>query len=158
MPLTLNGIRQEGKMRFRKIFYGMIIFVIASGCATKMSGTVQFIDENGARLKAENHAGTVINMINLSTPIGRANYSTETNDKGFFEKKELEPGDYKVEASRLGFATETQSAKVGKFSHKKFEFKLKKIPEGKRKSLKEGDKDEKKIINPGEVNIQPPSM
>ena len=147
-------------MRCRQIIFGMFLFtiIIAAGCATKVSGTIQLLDENGMLLKAENPAGTIVNMMNLSVPIGKANYSTEANDKGLFEKKELEPGEYKVEASRLGFATETQGAKLGKFSHKKFQFKLKKIPEGKRKSIKEGNKDEEKIINPGEVNIQPPSM
>ncbi|MBI3353968.1 MAG: carboxypeptidase regulatory-like domain-containing protein [Nitrospirae bacterium] len=145
-------------MKFRNTVYMFILLAILSGCATKISGTVHLLDETGAPLKAENPSGTVINMINLSAPISRANYSVEANDKGLFEKKELEAGEYKVEASRLGFATETQGAKLGKFSHKKFEFKLKKIPEGKRKSIKEGNKDEEKIINPGEVNIQPPSM
>lgn len=150
--------KKEEEMGLRKIFFVIILFIIAAGCATKISGTVQLLDENGQLLKAENPAGTVVNMMNLSAPIGKANYSTEANDKGLFEKKEIEPGEYKVEASKLGFATETQGAKLGKFSHKKFQFKLKKIPEGKRKSLKEGNKDEEKIINPGEVNIQPPSM
>ena len=38
------------------------------------------------------------------------------------------------------------------------EFKLKKIPEGNRKSIEGSKSDEDKIVNPGEVNIQPPTM
>jgi hypothetical protein len=38
------------------------------------------------------------------------------------------------------------------------ELKLKKIPEGKRKSIEGSKSDENKIVNPGEVNIQPPTM
>src|SRR6267378_3784976 len=40
----------------------------------------------------------------------------------------------------------------------KVEFKLPKIQEAKRKSIKGSASDEDKIINPGEVNIQPPAM
>jgi hypothetical protein len=35
---------------------------------------------------------------------------------------------------------------------------LKKIEEGRRKSIKGAASDEDKIINPGEVNIQAPAM
>jgi hypothetical protein len=35
---------------------------------------------------------------------------------------------------------------------------LKKIPEGKRRSIERSDSDRDKIINPGEVNIQPPML
>src|SRR6266581_4109572 len=46
----------------------------------------------------------------------------------------------------------------GSFFGKKVEFKLPKIQETKRKSIKGSATDEDKIINPGEVNIQPPAM
>jgi hypothetical protein len=65
---------------------------------------------------------------------------------------------YKVEASRIGFMTETQSVEVTKFGGQKVNFKLKKIPESKRKSIEGSKSDEDKIVNPGEVNIQPPTM
>jgi hypothetical protein len=38
------------------------------------------------------------------------------------------------------------------------DLKLKQIPEGKRKSIEGSRTDENKIVNPGEVNIQPPTM
>ena len=54
--------------------------------------------------------------------------------------------------------TETQSVEIKKFTRKKVEFKLKKILEGKRRSIEGSKSDEDKIVNPGEVNIQPPTM
>jgi hypothetical protein len=59
--------------------------------------------------------------------------------------------------SRIGYETETQTVEVGSFG-KKLEFKLRKIEEAKRRSFKGAATDEDKIINPGEVNIQAPSM
>jgi hypothetical protein len=73
-------------------------------------------------------------------------------------KDYIVPGKYKVEASRIGYLTETQSVEITKFGSKKLEFKLRKIPEGKLKSIEGSKSDEDKIVNPGEVNIQPPAM
>jgi len=73
-------------------------------------------------------------------------------------KGNIGAGMYKVEASRIGFMTETQSVEVTKFGSRKLDFTLKKIPEGKRKSIEGSKSDEDKIVNPGEVNIQPPTM
>jgi len=63
-----------------------------------------------------------------------------------------------VEVSRIGYMTETQSLELTKFGGKQADFKIKKIPEGKRKSIEGSKSDEDKIVNPGEVNIQPPTM
>jgi hypothetical protein len=65
---------------------------------------------------------------------------------------------HKVEVSRIGYQTETQTVEVGRFSGKKVDIKLKKIAEGKRRSTEASRSDEDKIVNPGEVNIQPPTM
>jgi hypothetical protein len=54
--------------------------------------------------------------------------------------------------------TDTQTVEITKFGSKKVEFKLRKIPEGKRKSIEGSRSDEDKIVNPGEVNIQPPTI
>jgi hypothetical protein len=62
-----------------------------------------------------------------------------------------------VEVSRIGYETQTETVEVGSFG-KKLEVKLRKIDEGKRKSIKGSSSDEDKIINPGEVNIQAPAM
>jgi hypothetical protein len=63
-----------------------------------------------------------------------------------------------VEASRIGYMTDTQTVEITKFGSKKVNFKLKKITEGSRKSIEGSRSDEDKIVNPGEVNIQPPTM
>src|SRR5207245_11537403 len=68
------------------------------------------------------------------------------------------PGTYKVEANRIGYETETQTVEIGKHTSKKLDFKLKKIHEARRKTIQGSRSDEDKIINPGEVIIQPPTM
>jgi hypothetical protein len=81
------------------------------------------------------------------------------NEKGEFEspKDSISKGVYKVEVSRIGYETQTQTVEVGTFGSK-VDFKLRKIEEAKRRSIKGAATDEDKIINPGEVNIQAPSM
>jgi hypothetical protein len=99
-------------------------------------------------------------MINTTTTLEKASHAVNVNADGKFEsvKDSIIPGTYKVEASRIGFMTETQSVEITKFGSKKVEFKLKMIPEGKRKTIEGSKPDEDKIVNPGEVNIQPPTM
>ena len=62
------------------------------------------------------------------------------------------------EVSHLGFQTETRTVEVTTFSSPTVDVNLRKIPEGRRKSIRGSRSDEDKIVNPGEVNIQPPSM
>ena len=62
-----------------------------------------------------------------------------------------------MEASRIGYETQSQTVEVGSFGTK-VQFRLKRIEEAKRKSIKGSTTDEDKIINPGEVNIQAPAM
>jgi hypothetical protein len=79
---------------------------------------------------------------------------------GKFEsaKDAIRKGNYKVEVSQLGFQTETRTVEVGTFSSPTVDVSLHKILESKRRSLRGARSDEDKIVNPGEVNIQPPSM
>jgi hypothetical protein len=63
-----------------------------------------------------------------------------------------------VEITHIGFQTETRTVEVGTFSSPTVDVNLKKIHENRRKSIKGSHSDEDKIVNPGEVNIQPPSM
>jgi hypothetical protein len=111
-------------------------------------------------LADENPQGTVVNMINITTTLEKASRAVTANAEGKFESEKdyVIPGTYRVEATRIGYMTETQSVEVGRFLGKKVEFKIKKIPEGKRKSIEGSKSDEDKIVNPGEVNIQPPTM
>lgn len=148
-------------MRKKLKFLLLLIFSASLvACSPKIYGRVDLFDPSMAPLKDESPEDTVINMINTTSGLDNASYSVNTDKKGSFEseKKAIEKGVYKVEAHRIGFETETRTVEVGSFSSVKLEFKLKKILEGKRKSLENAKSDEDKIINPGEVNIQPPSM
>lgn len=137
-----------------------IILVTLSGCSAKISGVVRLIDANSNPITSESPDGIVVNMINTTGSLETASHSVKTNDKGEFmsESKKILPGVYKVETQRIGYRTTTQTVEVGKFSHRKLELFLRKIKTGNSRSLKSAKSDEDKIINPGEVNIQPPSM
>lgn len=138
----------------------LVLAASLPACAAKISGTVQLVDADLRTLTQEGPQGTVVNMINVTAPVEQSSRVVTTDEEGKFEsvKDSLVPGTYKVEASRIGFATETQTVEMGKYTRKKLEFKLKKIEEGKRKTITGSTSDEDKIVNPGEVNIQPPSM
>ena len=151
-------------MRGKKslLFVGVALAVLLAASSPKIYGTVQLLDTNLQPLPAvkEGPQGTVVNMINTSVKLEQASQAVTTNAEGKYEsaKDFVIPGIYKVEASRIGFMTETQTVEIGKFTHKKVEFKLKKNLEGKRKSIEGSKSDEDKFVNPGEVNIQPPTM
>jgi hypothetical protein len=136
--------------------------LLSGACSPKIYGTIQLLDANLQPIPPakESPQGTVVNMINTTTTLEKASQAVAVDAEGSFEsvKDYIIPGVYKVEASRIGFMTETVSVEVTKFGGKKVGFKLKKIPEGKRKSIEGTKSDEDKIVNPGEVNIQPPAM
>jgi hypothetical protein len=137
-----------------------IALMLVSGCGATIRGTVQLVDSRQQPVPNESPKGAVINMINTTVAVDQASSSATVNEKGEFEspKDSIKPGVYKVEASRIGYETQTETVEVGSFFGKKIEFKLPKIPETRRKSIKGSATDEDKIINPGEVNIQPPAM
>lgn len=134
--------------------------LVLSGCAATIHGTVQLVDGRQQPVPNESPKGAVVNMINTSAAVEKASSSATVNEKGEFEsaKDSIAPGVYKVEASRIGYETQTETVEIGSFFSKKVQFKLLKIQEAKRKSIKGSATDEDKIINPGEVNIQPPAM
>jgi len=142
------------------LFAVMALFLGA--CSPSISGTVLLLDANMQPIPPakEGPQGTVINMINTTTTLEKASQAVVVDAEGKFEslKDYIIPGMYKVEATRIGYSTETQTLEITKYGGKKVEFKLKKIPEGKRESIKGSKSDEDKIVNPGEVNIQPPTM
>jgi hypothetical protein len=137
------------------------LLVLAS-CSPKIYGTVQLVDANMQPISVvkESPLGTVVNMINTTTTLEKASQAVNVDAEGKYEsiKDYIMPGMYKVEASRIGYMTETQSIEVTKYGSKKVDLKLKKISESKRKSIEGSKSDEDKIVNPGEVNIQPPTM
>jgi hypothetical protein len=140
----------------------MVMLLMVAACSPRIYGTVQLMDANMQPIPVtkEGPEGTVVNMINTTTTLENASHAVNVDADGKFEsvKDSIIPGTYKVEASRIGFMTETQSLEITKFGSKKVEFKLKKIPEGNRKTFEGSKSDEDKIVNPGEVNIQPPTM
>lgn len=143
----------------------ILILIIAVGlictaCSPKIYGTVRLMDKDNKVLKNESPKGTVVNMINTTAKVEAASTSVTVNEKGKFEspKKSITEGTYKVEAARIGFVTQTFTVKIGGSTQKKLKFELKKIEESKRKSIGGSTTDADKIVNPGEVNIQPPGM
>jgi hypothetical protein len=140
----------------------VVLALVLGACSPKIYGTVQLVDANLQPIPPakESPQGTVVNMINTTTTLEKASQAVTVDAEGKFEsvKDYIIPGTYKVEASRIGFMTDTQTVEITKFGSKKVGFKLRKIPEGKRKSIEGSRSDEDKIVNPGEVNIQPPTM
>ena len=149
-------------MKYTKNILFTVMVLAVAACSPKIYGRVQLVDVNLQPIPPaqESPQGTVVNMINTTTIIEKASGAVATDAEGKFEsvKNYVIPGLYKVEANRIGYMTDTQTVKITTFGAKKVEFKLKKIPEGKRKSIEGSKSDEDKIVNPGEVNIQPPTM
>lgn len=137
----------------------LIALLLLSGCSTAIRGTVQLVDARQQPIVNDTPKGAVVNMINTQAAVEQASASAPVNEKGEFEspKDSVTKGLYKVEVSRIGYETQTQTVEVGAFGTK-VDFKLRRIEDAKRRSIKGAATDEDKIINPGEVNIQAPSM
>jgi hypothetical protein len=149
-------------MRYKTHLFLLIaaIAFLSGGCAAKIYGTVELVNQQMQPIEGENPKGTVVHMMNTTATLDKASISVIADEKGKFEseKDALKPGMYKVEASRIGYETETETVEIKGSTRKKFLFKLRRIDEGKRKSIESLTSDADKIINPGEVNIQPPGM
>src|SRR5262245_20430657 len=142
-----------------KALIPLIALIALSGCGASIRGTVQLVDGRDQPIATENPKGTLVNMINTSAAVEKASASASVDEKGEFEapKDSIEKGLYKIEASRIGYETQSQTVEVGSFGTK-VQIKLRRIDEAKRRSIKGSSSDEDKIINPGEVNIQAPAM
>ena len=138
----------------------LLLMVSLPGCAAKIQGSVQLVDTGLQPVANESAQGTVVNMINTTAAVEQASHAVTVDAQGKFEsaKDRLRPGTYKVEVSRIGYETDTQTVEIGKHTSKNIDFKLRKIQEARRKTIQGSRSDEDKIINPGEVNIQPPTM
>ena len=141
------------------ILFAAVAFLLP-GCAAKIYGTVELVDQQMKPIEGESPQGTVIHMINTTATLDQASIASIADEKGEFEseKDALKPGTYRVEASRIGYQTQTETVEIKGSTRQKFAFRLKKIDEGQRKSIESLASDADKIINPGEVNIQPPGM
>jgi hypothetical protein len=137
----------------------LVALLAMSGCGATIRGTVQLVDGRDQPIANESPKGTLINMINTTAAVEKASASASADDKGEFEspKDSIQTGIYKVEASRIGYETQTQTLEVGNFGTK-VQIRLRRIEEARRKSIRGSSTDEDKIINPGEVNIQAPAM
>ena len=146
-------------MRTTRTLAALVVVVAVSGCASGIRGTVQLVDSRSQPIANETPKGAVVNMINVKAALDQASASAPVDEKGAFEspKDAIKPGVYKLEVSRIGYETQTQTVEVGSFGTK-VDFKLRRIEEAKRRSIRGAATDEDKIINPGEVNIQPPAM
>jgi hypothetical protein len=133
---------------------------LLTACAAKIYGTVELVDDKMQPVQGESPKDTVVQMMNTTAKLENASLTATVNEKGKFEseKDALTPGKYRVEATRIGYETQTETVEIKGSTRKKLAFKLKKIDEGKRKSIQSLTSDADKIINPGEVNIQPPGM
>ena len=142
-----------------KALFPLVVALTLSACGASIHGTVQLVDTRDQPVANESPKGTVVNMINTSAAVEKASASAQVDEKGEFEspKDSVQSGIYKIETSRIGYETQSQTVDVGNFGTK-VQIKLKKIEEGRRKSIKGSATDEDKIINPGEVNIQAPAM
>lgn len=146
-------------LRTSYYFLHVVLALTLMACAPGISGTVRLMYPDMLPVEDESPEGTVVNMINTSVSLEEASHSVTSDAEGYFESEKgaVIKGSYKVEAGRIGYQTDTQSVEVGS-GKKKVELTLKKIPEGKRRSIERSQSDEDKIINPGEVNIQPPML
>lgn len=149
-------------MKLRTIFVAMGLVAMLSACAPSIRGSIRLVDANNRPIPAAvaTPEGAVVNMINTSASVEQASHSVSVMADGKFEsaKDVIKPGKYKVEVTHIGYQTETRSVDVGTFSSPTLEVDLRRIPEGRRKTIRGSHSDEDKIINPGEVNIQPPTM
>jgi hypothetical protein len=146
-------------MKRTRMLAALAAVACLAGCAGGIRGTVQLVDTRQQPIANESPKGAVVNMINTKAAVDQASASAPVDEKGAFEspKDAIKPGVYKVEVSRIGYETQTQTVEVGAFGSK-VDFKLRKIEEAKRRAIRGATSDEDKIINPGEVNIQPPAM
>lgn len=149
-------------MRFQKLKCATAAAALAltlGGCAANISGAVRFVDRESKPVPDAKLDGVIVNMINTSVPIDEASYSVKTDAKGRFEAeaKKLKPGTYKIEANEPGYIPASKTIEF-KDSSREVELELKQLPMGGARSYRGEQSDRDKIINPGEVNIQPPSM
>src|SRR5439155_20173030 len=111
--------------------------LLVAGCAATIHGNVRLVDSRQQPIPNESPKGAVVNMINTKAAVDQASASASVDEKGEFEspKDSIKPGVYKVEVSRIGYETQTETVEVGSFG-KKLEIKLRRIDEAKRKSIK----------------------
>lgn len=133
--------------------------LLLSGCAANITGQVRYVDAENKPVKDAKVEGIVVNMINTTSSLGQASYSAKTNPEGKFkaDDKQIKPGTYKIEVNEPGYLPASKTIEF-KEESREVELELRPLPAGGVRSYRGMQSDKDKIINPGEVNIQPPSM
>ncbi len=133
--------------------------LLLSGCASVITGELKFVDRENKPEADSKLEGIVVNLINTTSSIDTASYSVKTDTRGKFEtdSKFVKPGTYKIEVNEPGYLPVSKTIEL-KDSSRTVEIVLKKMPIGSAKTYRGMQSDKDKIINPGDVNIQPPSM
>ena len=141
----------------------MATILLTTGCASMMvwrspgiSGEVRLVNASGSELKG-NRKGVVVNLINLSGELGDTSFSVTTDEEGKFVKTELPKGAYKVEAVKDGYKIASLELTLGSHERRSLQIDLVRLSASKRRTIKM-KKGREEINNPGQVNIQPPSM
>ncbi len=136
-----------------------LLLSLLGGCAANISGTVKVVGSASQPATDAKLEGIIVNMINTSGSIETASHSVKTDAKGKFkaDAKQLKPGIYKIEANELGFLPVSKTIEF-KDSSRELELELRPVPTSGNRTYRNTQSDRDKIINPGEVNIQPPSM
>ena len=137
----------------------LVAVMALAGCAANISGTVRVAAAPGQAAADGKLEGIVINVINTTGSLENASHSVKTDSKGRFsvDAKQLKPGTYKFEANEPGFLPVSKTIEF-KDTSRELELELKPLPTSGSRSFRNMQSDRDKIINPGEVNIQPPSM
>lgn len=148
------------KIKESAFVFAALAGLLLGGCSPMIAGSVHLVDVNNRPVQGESTDDVVVNMINTTAAIEDASYSVPVDAQGRFESEKgmIHKGTYKVEVSKIGYQTESNTVEIGRFTRKKLDISLKKILEGQRRSIGSSHSDEDKIINPGEVNIQMPMM
>ncbi|MBW1644645.1 MAG: carboxypeptidase regulatory-like domain-containing protein [Deltaproteobacteria bacterium] len=132
-------------MKYRTILLLLlsVLVLLTVACSAKIYGKVELVNTKMEPLEGEHPKGTVINMINTTAKMEKASHSVVVDEKGEFEseKEAIVPGTYKVEATRIGFDTETRTVEMKGSTREKIKFQLKKIPEGKRRTIEGASSD-----------------
>ena len=146
--------------KFSAFIVLVLLVCLITGCATRITGSVKLMDDEMKPMSKDDLKGIVVNVINTSSSLNDASYTLTTDNMGKFasEKGVFPPGVYKIEVGRRGYKTATVTVDLGKFRSERIDLTLTKIQQARTKTIRANDSDADKIINPGEVNIQPPFM
>ena len=145
-------------MRQRLLGAGWLLAILvgSGGCAApRILGRATLVDENGAPVPGAVASGVTLNFINLQGKIEDSIAAVQTDAQGKYRSAELPPGKYTVEAVLPGYVIGRSTVVLEKHGAKNALFALKKIREGKGRSVKESQ--DENIPSPGEVMIKPPS-